>query len=103
MGDHRTGRPLDVWAERSATTPKWSLPYTQDFDANIEGGVGEAKGLLPSEVGIKAKAEGGLGRINPEGLKRVGDSYVNDAYGESDVVLNVDVQGGIGEINPEIV
>jgi hypothetical protein len=23
---HCTGRPLDVWVERSAATPKWSLP-----------------------------------------------------------------------------
>src|SRR5215210_4924032 len=58
---------------------------------------------LPSEVGVKAKAEGGLGKINAEGLKRVGDSYVNDAYGESDVNLNVDVQGGIGAIDLEVV
>ena len=33
----------------------------------------------------------------------MGDSYVNQAYGESDVNLNVDVQGGIGEINLEVV
>src|SRR5215203_2094931 len=77
--------------------------YAQSFDASIEGGVGKATVLLPSEVGVKAKAEGGLGKIDAEGLKRVGDSYVNDAYGESDVNLNVDVQGGIGAINLEVV
>jgi hypothetical protein len=33
----------------------------------------------------------------------VGDSYVNDAYGESDVYIEVDVQGGVGEINLEVV
>jgi hypothetical protein len=59
--------------------------------------------LLPSEVGVKAKAEGCLGKINAEGLQRVGDSYVNDAYRESDVTLKVDVQGGVGEINLEVV
>ena len=58
---------------------------------------------MPSEVGVRAKAEGGLGKINAEGLKRVGDSYVNDAYGESDVNLNVNVQGGVGEINLKVV
>jgi hypothetical protein len=77
--------------------------YAQDFDASIQGGVGEATVLLPSEVGVKAKAEGGLGKINAKGLKRVGDSYVNDAYGESDVNLSVDVQGGVGEINLKVV
>jgi hypothetical protein len=77
--------------------------YAQNFDASIQGGVGEATVLLPSEVGVKAKAEGGLGKINAKGLKRVGDSYVNDAYGESDVNLSVDVQGGVGEINLKVV
>ena len=77
--------------------------YAQSFDASIEGGVGEATVLLPSEVGVKAKAEGGLGTINAEGLQKVGDSYVNDAYGESDVNLSVDVKGGVGEINLEVV
>ena len=59
--------------------------------------------LQPSSYPFKAKAQGGLGKINAEGLNRVGDSYVNDAYGESDVTLNVDVQGGVGEINLEVV
>jgi hypothetical protein len=77
--------------------------YTQDFDASIEGGVGEATVLLPSEIGVKAKAAGGLGGINAKGLKKVGDSYVNDAYGESDVNLSVDVKGGVGEINLKVV
>jgi hypothetical protein len=85
------------------TTVDLTGDYAQGFNASILGGVGEAKVLLPSEVGVKAKAQGGLGKINAEGLKRVGDSYVNDAYGESDVTLNVDVQGGVGEINLEVV
>ena len=59
--------------------------------------------LLPSEVGVKAKAEGGLGKIDAKGLKRQGDSYVNGAYGDSDVTLDVDVQGGVGQINLEVV
>jgi N-terminal domain of toast_rack, DUF2154 len=85
------------------TTVDLTGDYAQGFDSSIQGGVGEATVELPSEVGVKAKAQGGLGKINAEGLKRVGDSYVNDAYGESDVTLNVNVQGGIGEINLEVV
>jgi predicted membrane protein len=85
------------------TTVDLTGDYAQSFDATIQGGVGEAKVLLPSGVGVKAKAQGGLGKINAEGLKKVGDAYVNDAYGESDVNLNVKVQGGVGEINLEVV
>ena len=29
--------------------------------------------------------------------------YVNDAYGDSDVTLDVDVRGGVGRINLEVV
>ena len=62
----------------------------------MEGGVGEVTVMLPSDVGVKAKAEGGIGKINAEGLKKVGDSYVNAAYGESDVTLDVDVEAASG-------
>jgi hypothetical protein len=94
---------LKVQMGAGKTTVDLTGDYAQSFDSSIQGGVGEATVMLPSGVGVKAKAQGGLGRINAEGLKRVGDSYVNDAYGESDVNLNVNVQGGVGEINLEVV
>jgi hypothetical protein len=94
---------LDLQMGAGKTTVDLTGDYAQSFDASIEGGVGEATVLLPSEVGVKAKAEGGLGTINAEGLQKVGDSYVNDAYGESDVNLSVDAKGGVGEINLKVV
>ncbi len=45
--------------------------------------------MLLSGIGVKVRAEGGLGKINAEGLEREGDSYVNDANGSSDVTLEV--------------
>jgi predicted membrane protein len=96
-------RGVDLQLGAGKTTVDLTGDYTQNFDASIEGGVGKATVLLPSEVGVKAKAEGGIGKINTEGLQKVGDSYVNEAYGESDVILRVDVQGGVGEINLEVV
>jgi hypothetical protein len=96
-----TGLKLQMGAGK--TTVDLTGDYAQSFDSSIQGGVGEATVELPSGVGVKAKAQGGLGKINAEGLKKVGDSYVNDAYGESDVTLNVIVQGGVGEINLEVI
>ena len=101
--DSLTLKGLDLKMGAGKSTVDLTGDYAQGFDATIEGGVGEATVMLPSEVGVKAKAEGGLGKINAEGLKKVGDFYVNDAYGESDVTLHVDVQGGVGEINLEVV
>jgi N-terminal domain of toast_rack, DUF2154 len=101
--DSLTLTGVDLQMGAGKTTVDLTGDYAQSFDASIEGGVGEAPVLLPSDVGVKAKAEGGLGKINAKGLKRVGDSYVNDAYGESDINLSVDVKGGVGQINLEVV
>ena len=96
-----TGLDLEMGAGK--TTMDLTGDYGQDLDASIEGGVGEATVMLPSEVGVRVRAEVGLGKINAEGLQREGDSYVNDAYGDSDVSLEVDVQGGVGAIKLEVV
>jgi hypothetical protein len=94
---------LDLKMGAGKTTVDLTGDYAKDFDASIQGGVGEATVLLPSEVGVKAKAVGGLGKMNAKGLKKVDGSYVNDAYGESDVNISVDVKGGVGEINLKVV
>jgi hypothetical protein len=96
-----TGLDLEMGAGK--TTVDLTGDYGQDLDASIEGGVGEATVMLPSEVGVRVSAEVGLGKINAEGLQREGDSYVNDAYDDSDVTLEVDVQGGVGAIKLEVV
>jgi N-terminal domain of toast_rack, DUF2154 len=101
--DSLTLKGLKLQMGAGKTTVDLTGDYAQSFAARIQGGVGQATVMLPSEVGVKAKAQGGLGKINPEGLKRVGDSFVNDAYGEADVAINVKVQGGVGEINLEVV
>ena len=101
--DSLTLMGLDLQMGAGKTTVDLTGDYTSDFDASIQGGVGEATVMLPSEVGVRARAEGGLGNINAKGLKKEGDSYVNEAYGSSDVTLEVDVQGGVGQINLEVV
>ena len=101
--DSLTLAGVDRHMGAGTTTVDMSGDYARDFDATIEGGVGQATVLLPSEVGVKAKAEGGLGGINAKGLNKVGGSYVNDAYGESDTNLSIDVTGGVGEINLKVV
>jgi N-terminal domain of toast_rack, DUF2154 len=85
------------------TTMDLTSDYARSLDASIEGGVGKATVLLPSEVGARVSAEGGLGKINAEGLRREGDLYVNDAYGDSEVTLDVHIQGGVGRITLEVV
>ena len=70
----------------------------RDYDVRVRGGVGEAVIRLPHDVGVLAKAQGGIGSINTTGLHREGDRYVNDAYDRSRITIHLDIQGGIGAI-----
>jgi hypothetical protein len=101
--DSLTLRGLDLEMGAGRTTVDLTGDYAQDLSASIQGGVGEATVQLPSEVGVRVEAQGGLGEINAEGLQREGEAYVNDAYGDSEVTLDVDIQGGVGQINLEVV
>jgi hypothetical protein len=101
--DSLTLTALDLAMGAGETTVDLTGDYEQDLAANIQGGVGEATVRLPGEVGVRVDAEGGLGEINTEGLQREGEAYVNDAYGDSDVTLDVDIRGGVGQINLEVV
>jgi hypothetical protein len=101
--DSLTPTGLTLHMGSGKTTVDLTGDYAQDFEASIEGGAGEATVLLPREVGARVSVEGGLGRIDAEGLQKQGNSYVNDAYGDPEVTLEVDIQGGVGQITLEMV
>ena len=101
--DDLTLTGLDVEMGAGRTTIDLTGDYDRDLVASIQGGVGQATVQLPSEVGVRVEAQGGLGEINAEGLQKEGEAYVNDAYGDSEDSLDVDIQGGVGQINLEVV
>jgi hypothetical protein len=76
-------------------------PWDNNLDASIHGGVGEATVRLPREVGVRVHATGGLGGISAQNLRKEGDYYFNDAYGngKSEVRMRLEITGGIGQIN----
>ena len=76
--------------------------WQNDLDARIEGGLGEITVKLPSNVGVRVDVQTGIGSVDASGLSRDGDTYTNDAYGVSDVTLQIDVEGGVGQINLEV-
>jgi len=71
----------------------------QDFQADIQGGVGQATIHLPKNVGVQVHASGGIGAVNARGLKRDGETYINDAYGKTPVTIKMNIEGGVGTIN----
>jgi len=74
----------------------------QDLHVSIRGGAGKAAVRLPKDVGVRVTVTGALGAVNAEGLRRDGNVYVNEAYGESDVTLYLDIEGAVGEVNLEV-
>lgn len=93
---------LDIQMGVGECTLDLSGKWREDLYVNIRGGVGKAHIVLPKDVGIELRAQGGIGRITVSGLKRDGDVYVNDHFRKSSVLMRVRVQGGIGEINVEV-
>lgn len=73
--------------------------WKKSFESNIETGVGQTTVILPSKVGVKITTEKGIGSINLEGFISQGKGvYVNDAYEQADVVLEVNAEMGVGDI-----
>jgi hypothetical protein len=52
---------------------------------------------------VRVNAGTGLGRVTTDGLRKQGEAFVNDAYGDSAVALEVNVSGGVGQINLKVV
>lgn len=70
----------------------------QNFNVDVQGGVGEAVIRLPHDVGVEIRADGGIGSIDTSGLHKEGSRWVNDAWGKSPITIHMNVEGGIGEI-----
>jgi hypothetical protein len=80
-----------------------SGPRPSDLDATIKAGVGKLALVLPSDVGVRVKAQAGLGHVNADGLKADGDAWINEAWGKTKTSVRVEVQGGIGEVEMRLV
>jgi hypothetical protein len=48
---------------------------------------------------VRVEVEGGLSNVDVSGLRRSDDAYVNDAYGEADIELDISITAGIGQID----
>jgi hypothetical protein len=70
-----------------------------DVNVEMHGGVGQAVIRLPKSIGVSVDAKGGIGAVTTHGLKNVGGSYVNEAYGKSPRTIHIQATGGIGNID----
>lgn len=93
---------LDIDAGVGELTLDLTGERKQDLDVSLDGGVGSATIYLPEDIGVRVRVEGGLGSVNVWDMKKRGNVYVNDAYGKSDVAIDIDVDAGIGSIDLKI-
>lgn len=75
-----------------------SSALDHDLRVTIDGGVGELSVSVPTDMGVQVSAETGIGQLTEAGLRRDGDTYVNEAFGEAAHTLYVDISSGIGAI-----
>ena len=74
--------------------------WEKSFDASLEMGVGKSTIILPKEVGVKIISSKGIGNTNLIGFISEGDGvYVNEAFKDADVIINLTTELGIGEVN----
>ncbi|MGM7682629.1 toast rack family protein [Cytobacillus sp. Hm23] len=77
--------------------------WEASFDVRINAGIGSTTILLPNEVGVKVRSEKGIGAANFKGLISDGNGiYVNEAFENADVIIDIDTDVGIGEITFEV-
>jgi predicted membrane protein len=71
----------------------------QNLEVKIDGGIGHGTIYLPETIGVRVKVEGGIGSVDSHSLAKTGDYYTNEAYGKTDVTLDIQVEAGIGSID----
>jgi hypothetical protein len=85
---------------------KITLDLTGDWansaDIEVTSGVGQLDLRLPSDVGVRVNVQGGLSNVEATGLSRSGEAYVNDAYGEAEIELNIEVTTGVGQVDLKV-
>ncbi|MBI1297025.1 hypothetical protein GC175_18890 [bacterium] len=72
--------------------------WDADLNAEIRGGLGSIDLAIPEDVGVRLEINSGLGDVNVRGLRVDGNIYTNDAYGSSDVTLNIRIDQGAGSV-----
>lgn len=63
----------------------------------INGGIGQLIVYIPQDVGVRARVSGFLGEVN-HNIRKEGNYYVNESYGQSKITMELIIAAGIGEV-----
>ncbi|WP_158541103.1 toast rack family protein [Sporosarcina sp. BI001-red] len=95
---------LSIEAGLSDATIDLSGDWKDSFNADIDLGLGDATILLPANTGVKLIVSKGIAGLDAKGFTSEGKGiYVNDSYGNSDVVIEMKIDVGIGDLKIKLV
>lgn len=89
---------LDLNLGTGEMTVDLSGDWQNSFTTEINGGVGDITLILPKSVGARVKIDKGLADVHAEDMKRLGNTFVNETYGTSNITLEIELDIGIGSI-----
>ena len=93
---------LDITLGAGESTVDLRGGWARDLDVTIDSGAANLTLRLPKDIGVRVEIDRGPTLIDAPDLTQNGNVYTNDAYGVSDVTLQIDMQSGIGQINLEV-
>jgi hypothetical protein len=93
---------LDLTLGAGESTVDLRGDWASDLRVTIDSGAANLTVLLPSDVGVRVEIDRGPTIIDAPNLAQDGNVYTNEAYGVSDVTLQIDMQSGVGQINLEV-
>jgi predicted membrane protein len=70
---------------------------TANLKADISAGIGDLKIILPRDVGVRVQISG-IGGVKKTGFTKQNGYYVNEAYGKTKHVMDIDVSAGLGGV-----
>jgi len=93
---------LDIATGASETTLDLTGDWRDGLNVRIVGGAGDLLVRLPPEVGVRIEATLGAGDLDTDDLEQDGDAFVNDAYGDAAVTIEIEIEHGAGDVELDV-
>ncbi|WP_432362379.1 toast rack family protein [Sporosarcina sp. UB5] len=73
--------------------------WSKGFRADMDMGVGDVTFILPKQTGVRITVKKGLGSVDLKEFTRQNDGvYVNEAYADSNVTIDLFLDIGVGDV-----
>jgi len=94
---------LDVSSGAGPTLLDLTGDWRRSLSGRVAAGAGDLTLRLPRGVGVKVEVDQGWGELEADGFLRRDGAYVNPAYGEAPVTIELRVEQGAGNARLELV